>query len=197
MTRFFLLLSALIFNVYAFAADTKEKLVSVSYVQIKQCFPLLEDAKLSFKVNMNELKEKIDSKYVTTLSRLQSRIITYAELNGERYRLTMLVQPKKIGKPVTFVKMEKFDQSGQAQPVEVPSQLEIDPRQKDLNMHLMNAKIESDISYYIDSKYHGLQMIYQKDRLKILNLELSDPAQHKTLSCDERETLGVVCTCKM
>ena len=194
-----LLLLLILLLVEFFAVDevqAKENFVSVSYVSVVNCFPELKDERLSNKFNLNELKEKIDSKYVTTLSQMLSRVITYSELTGERKRISMVTDIKKIGKPDIIVSMEKFDDAKMTQPMETPANLKKNPPQKELNAFLTNVKIESDIMLFNDSKYHNLKMKYQKDRLKILDLELNDPNLKVTLSCDERPDLGIVCTCK-
>src|SRR5438445_1237545 len=61
------------------ALATKVKPVSVSYENLMRCFPELQDEGLSFKVDLNRLKEVMDEKFVTSQSQLRQRKIQYED----------------------------------------------------------------------------------------------------------------------
>lgn len=176
-------------------AETKEKPVSVSYTNMIKCFPNLKNDAQSLKVDLNLLKEDIDKKYVTSQSLLRYRQVLLKDSLGQQKRLKLSAKPAKKGKVSYLLSIEKLDEKGAGTPVDIPVAQRTNPSQKDLDQYFLNQDVLEDERSYFDTKLNGQTVSFKRNFDKIFELEMSDARARQRLLCEDKNTLGVVCTC--
>lgn len=191
-----LLISGLCFWVSTtVVAETKEKPVSVSYTNIVKCFPALKNEAQTLKVDLNVLKDDIDRAFVTSQSLLRYRQVILKDSLGTQKRLKLSAKPGKKGKFNYLLSLEKLDAKGAGTPIEIPASQRINPTQKDLDQYFLNQEVLQDERSYFDTKLNGHGLSFKRGFQKIFELELSDEKAHQRLLCEDKNELGVVCTC--
>lgn len=176
-------------------AETKAKPVSVSYANIVRCFPALKNEAQTLKVDLNQLKDDIDRNYVTSQSLLRYRQVLLKDTSGGQKRLKLSAKTGKQGKFNYLLSLESLDSKGAGTPLEVSAAQRTNPSQKDLDQYFLNQDVVEDERSYFDTKLNGLGLSFKRNFQKIFELELSDEKAHLRLLCEEKNTLGVVCTC--
>jgi hypothetical protein len=176
-------------------AETKEKPVSVSYTNILKCFPALKNDSQSLKVDLNQLKEDVDKNYVTSQSLLRYRQVLLKDSSGQQKRLKLSAKPIKKGKVNYLLSVEKLDSKGAGTPQEIPLAQRTNPSQKELDQYFLNQDVVEDERSYFDTKLNGQTLSFKRGFQKIFELELSDEKAHQRLLCEDKNGLGVVCTC--
>jgi hypothetical protein len=175
--------------------SSKGKPVSVSYVNLTKCYPELKNEFLSLKVDLNQLKEDIDRRFVTSQSLLRYRQVILKDPGGQQKRLKLSAKPAKEAKFNYLLSLEKLDSKGVGSPVELPQSQRINPSQKDLDQYFLNQDVLEDERSYFDSKLNGLSLSFKRNFQTVFELELSDASANKRLVCEDKKDLGIVCTC--
>jgi hypothetical protein len=176
-------------------AETKEKPVSVSYTNVVKCFPGLKNEAQSLKVDLNVLKEDIDKNYVTSQSLLRYRQVLLKDSLGQLKRLKLSAKQLKKGKVSYLLSIESLDSKGAGTPVVIPATQRTNPSQKDLDQYFLNHDVVEDERSYFDTKLNGQNLSFKRAFQKIFELEFHDEKGHQRLFCEEKNGLGVVCTC--
>lgn len=193
MRNFFICLMLLIVVRVSEAEGLKP--VSVSYENLMRCFPELQDQKLSFKVDLNRLKELIDEKFVTLRSELRQRKVLYVDNDGKTMSLTLRNKFSGGKKIESQLILEKVDEKGVYTNVKLPENQRINPKQEIINNFLLYANIKSDVSAYYDTKLNGLTSIYSLSFKDVQEYELVDSPNKRTVLCEKKADLGIICTC--
>lgn len=176
-------------------AQAKEKPVSVSYTNAIKCFPSLKNESQSLKVDLNVLKDDIDKNYVTSQSLLRYRQVLLKDSLGQQKRLKLSAKPVKKGKVSYLLSVESLDDKGAGTPVAIPAAQRTNPSQKDLDQYFLNHDVVEDERSYYDTKLNGQTLSFKRAFQKIFELEFNDERAHQRLFCEEKNGLGVVCTC--
>jgi hypothetical protein len=173
--------------------------VSVSYTQLTKCFPELKNEAWVRKVDLNELKEEIDSHFVTTQSLLRLREVWLRTPQTEvQKRLRLAARPSSQKGPEKFdyvLTLEKLDSKGGGTNIEIPAAHRVNPTQKDLNSYFINEEVTRDESSFYETKLRGLTLSYKKNFKTVSEIELKDPKGARRVFCDDQKDLGIVCTC--
>lgn len=193
MRNFFICLMLLIVVRISEAEGLKP--VSVSYENLVRCFPEMKDQKLSFKVDLNRLKELIDEKFVTLRSELRQRKVLYVDIDGKTMSLTLRNKFSGGKKIESQLILEKVDEKGVYMNVKLPENQRINPKQEVINNFLLYANIKSDVSAYYDTKLNGLTSIYSLSFKEVQDYELVDSPNKRTVLCEKKADLGIICTC--
>ena len=172
-----------------------EKPVSLSYLNLTKCYPELKNEALALKVDLNQLKDDIDRKYVTSQSLLRYRQVILKDASGQQKRLKLSAKPAKKSKFNYLLSLEKLDSKGAGTPVDIPQSQRINPTQKDLDQYFLNQDVLEDEHSYFDTKLNGLTLSFQRNFQNVFALELSDSRANKRLVCEDKKELGIVCTC--
>ncbi len=177
-----------------FQASAKEAAqpVSVSYENLIRCYPELTNTKLSFKVDLNRLKEFADKKFATTATTLRRREIVYKDAADQTKRL--IYSRRGLSKDYDL-RLEKIDEKGEWVESPLPQAQRINPNQKEIGNIMQNSTVTSEDTSYDLAKIHGMQLSYRSHFDDILSLELSDQLHQRTLSCENQKGLGIICTC--
>lgn len=176
-------------------AETKQKPVSLSYVDILKCFPVLKNEAQTLKVDLNVLKDDIDRNYITTQSLLRYRQVVLKDSGGQKKRLKISARSEKKGTFSYLLSLEKLDEKGAGTPMQVPAAQRVNPSQKVLDQYFLNQEILEDERSYFDTKLNGLSMSFKRQFQKVYELELVSEKSRRRLLCEEKVDLGVVCTC--
>lgn len=176
-------------------AQSKEKPVSVSYTNLVKCFPSLKNEALSLKVDLSQLKEDIDRKYVTSQSLLRYRQVVLKDAAGQKKRLKLAAKPAKNGKFNYTLSLDKLDSKGEGVVVELPVSHRINPDQKVLDQYFLNQDVLEDERSYFDTKLNGLSLSFRRNFQTVFELELHDERVKTRLLCEDKKELGVICTC--
>lgn len=176
-------------------AETKEKPVSVSYTNLLKCFPNLKNDAQSLKVDLNVLKDDIDKRYVTSQSLLRYRQVLLKDSLGQQKRLKLSAKPAKKGKVSYLLSIEKLDDKGAGTTVDVPVSQRTNPTQKDLDPYFLNQDVVEDERSYFDTKLNGQTVSFKRNFDKVFELEFSDARARQRLLCEDKNAVGVVCTC--
>jgi hypothetical protein len=173
----------------------KKKPVSVSYETVTKCFPMLEDSRLSFRVDLRILLEKIDSVYTTNTNKLLMRVLHFREGTGVLRRVT-LDNVSGTGLKQTFTPIwETLTDSGTVEPWEGPLARKTPLTMSEINAVVGRGVIERDENLYLATKFNGLKQTLRKDLTKILELRLEEP-NVRTLVCEDKKDFGAICTCR-
>lgn len=176
-------------------ANAPLKPVSVSYENILKCFPELVDERLSFKVDLNRLKDRGDEKFVTAHTQLRQRKVQYLNLEGETMNLILrntFQGPKKIKTELT---LQKIDAKGVVTDIALTGNQRINPKQETINNFLLGANIKSDEYFFNDTKLNGLNSTYRRLAGEIEEYDLVDVPKARSISCSKEKSLGIICTC--
>lgn len=179
------------------AQAPKKKIPSISYQNILNCYPDLENEKIEFDVDLNVLKKNIDQKYPTTKSTLRYRRVLYTDpkLGADPHRLTISLQKWAKGVPHYDFYLEKLDKDSVAEIVPVQKEkfknLVKDVPQK----YLLDAKLIEDESLWLDTKPNKTEMSYKTSNDSVLELDLSQGSGKVQLKCENKKSQGVLCLC--
>lgn len=171
------------------------KPVSVSYENLMRCFPELQDDKLSFKVDLNHLKEIIDEKFVTSQSQLRQRKIHY--INAEKQAMNLILRTKFSGakKMETELFLQQVDEKGVVTDIQLTGNQRINPKQDIINNFLLNGTIKSDEYSYNDTKLNEVVSTYRRNFKDIEEIDLVDKPNKRSILCEKKNDLGIICTC--
>ncbi|MGZ3775287.1 MAG: hypothetical protein ACXVCY_09455 [Pseudobdellovibrionaceae bacterium] len=171
------------------------KPVSVSYENLLLCFPELRDQKLSFKVDLNRLKELVDEKFVTVQSEMRQRKVLYVGADGKTMSLTYqnkYLSGKKVNSQLI---LEKIDEKGVYTDVKLPENQTNNPKQEVINNLLLYVNIKSDDYSYYDTKLNGVYSTYDLNFKDVQDYELIDAGHNRSVLCEKKSQLGIICTC--
>ncbi|WII73370.1 hypothetical protein QJS83_05735 [Bdellovibrio sp. 22V] len=171
------------------------KPISVSYENLMRCFPELQDEKLSFKVDLNRLKELGDEKFVTSQSQLRQRKIQY--VNADKQLMNLILRTKFMGakKMDTELILQEVDEKGVITDIKLTSNQRINPKQDIINNFLLNGTIKSDEYSYNDTKLNEVFSTYRRNFKEIEEYELVDKPGKRSILCETKKDLGIICTC--
>lgn len=189
-TIFLIILSSL-----AQAQTASKKPVSVSYENLIRCFPELKDESLSFKVDLNLLKDVIDKKFVTRETVLRQRRIQY--LDSERQLMNLILRTKTpLGKKKeTELILQQVDSKGVVTDVKLTKNQSYNPKQETINNFLLNSTIKSDEFLFHDTKLNNMSATYTRHFKDVQDIQLVDRLLRRSISCEKRNDLGIICTC--
>lgn len=190
----FLVSLILLLGPQVFAAEVA-KPVSLSYEQLTRCFPELKDEKISFKVDLNDLKELSDEKFVTSESQLRQRKVSYRDSEGEGMALILRTKFRGVKKMETELILQKIDDKGVVTPIALTDNQRINPKQDVINNFLLNAVVTKDEYTYNDTKLNGLTSTYIRNFKEIIEFSLTDKAKKRSAQCEKQSDLGIICTC--
>lgn len=180
---------------FAQTSTPTPKPVSVSYKNLIECFPELKDESLSFKVDLNQLKELTDEKFVTSRSQLAQRQVLFQTAEGDKRRITLRAKNPDALKVHFLLKLEMLDAKGIYTDVELTETQRNNPKQEVLNHLLLNTTTLQDQYSYNDTKLNGVILKYRRDLKVIVELELIDRLRKRSVSCDAQKEGTVICTC--
>ena len=169
--------------------------VSVSYENVIKCFPELQDERLSFKVDLNQLKEVMDEKFITSQSQLRQRKVQY--LDAENQLMNLLLRTKFSGskKVQTELTVQIVDEKGVITDAKLTDNQRINPKQEIINNFLLNSVIKSDEYSYNDTKLNDVSSTYKRNFKDIEEIELVDKPRKRSIVCEKKSDLGIICTC--
>lgn len=171
------------------------KPVSVSYENVVRCFPELQDEKLSFKVDLNRLKEIIDEKFVTSQSQLRQRKIHYLDVDKQPTNLILRTQFEGARKMETVLSLQQIDEKGVVTDIKLTGNQRINPKQDTINNFLLNGTIKSDEYSYNDTKLNDVVSTYRRNFKDVEEIELVDKPNKRSILCEKKSDLGIICTC--
>lgn len=201
MTLFSLLLLGFSFNYVqaqwpmAVAPNPGSKPVSKSYEQALACFPTLKDERISFKVDLNKLKDVIDDRFVTSHSFLRQRKIHYRDSEGQLMNLVLRNKTLGSGKTQSDLTLQVVDSKGVVTEAPLTANQKKIPVQDMINQFLLNAEIKSDEYSYHDTKLNGLVMKYLRNFRDVMEVELVESKGKRSLTCESKIDLGIICRC--
>ncbi|RYZ75954.1 MAG: hypothetical protein EOP04_32655 [Proteobacteria bacterium] len=190
-----IILTFLLWAPTGWSQGLNDKPVSLSYLNLIKCFPELKNDQWSMKVDLNQLKEQADKKFVTSQTLLRYRQSTLKDATGHQRRLRLAAKSEKKSKVSYTLTLDKLDARGAGTPVEIPTAQKINPSQKVLDQYFLNQELVGDEYSYFDTKLNGMSMSYKKNLTEIFELEISDPRGKRRVLCEEQGTLGKVCNC--
>lgn len=174
---------------------TAKQPISVSYENVIKCFPELQDERLSFKVDLNQLKEVMDEKFITSQSQLRQRKVQY--LDAENQLMNLILRTKFSGskKVQTELTVQIVDEKGVVTDAKLTDNQRINPKQDIINNFLLNSVIKSDEYSYNDTKLNDVSSTYQRNFKDIEEIELVDKPRKRSIVCEKKSDLGIICTC--
>ncbi|MBL7557055.1 MAG: hypothetical protein JNM24_14620 [Bdellovibrionaceae bacterium] len=175
----------------------KKKIPSISYQNILNCYPDLENEKIEFDVDLNVLKKNIDQKYPTSKSTLRYRRVLYTDpkLGTNPHRLTISLQKWAKGVPHYDFYLEKLDKDSVAEIVPVQKE-KFKNIVKDVpQAYLLDVKLLEDESLWLDTKPNKTEMSYKTSNDSVLELDLSQGSGKVQLKCESKKSQGVLCLC--
>ncbi len=175
----------------------KKKIPSISYQNILNCYPELENEKIEFDVDLNILKKNIDQKYPTSKSTLRYRRVLYTDpkLGTDPHRLTISLQKWAKGVPHYDFYLEKLDKDSVAEIVPVQKE-KFKNIVKDVpQAYLLDVKLLEDESLWLDTKPNKTEMSYKTSNDSVLELDLSQGSGKVQLKCESKKSQGVLCLC--
>ncbi|MGZ3769931.1 MAG: hypothetical protein ACXVCP_09875 [Bdellovibrio sp.] len=179
----------------SFATAQGVKPVSVSYENLIKCFPALQDKNLSFKVDLNKLKELIDEKFVTTYSQLRQRRVTFLDNDNQDFVLTQTNKFSNNKKIQTLLSLKKLIEKGNYADIKLQENQRNNPKPDVINNILLNTNIKSDEYSYFDTKLKGVTAKYRLNFKDVQEVELADGPNKRSLFCENQQQLGIICTC--
>ena len=171
------------------------KPVSISYENVTRCFSEMKDESLSFKVDLNRLKELADEKFVTSQSQLRQRKIHYLDAQGEGMNLILRTRFQGPKKSTTELILQKVDEKGIVTDVGLTQNQRLNPKQETINNFLLGATIKSDEYSYNDTKLNDITSTYRRNFKDVEEFSLMDEANKRSISCEKQKDLGIICTC--
>ncbi|AHZ86404.1 hypothetical protein EP01_15895 [Bdellovibrio bacteriovorus] len=160
-----------------------------------RCFPELQDEKLSFKVDLNRLKDIMDEKFVTSQSQLRQRKIHY--LNADKELMNLILRTKFAGakKVETELILQQVDEKGVITDIKLTNNQRLNPNQDTINNFLLNGVIKSDEYSYNDTKLNNVISTYRRNFKEIQEIDLNDREGKRSVHCENQNDLGIICTC--
>ncbi|NUN06553.1 MAG: hypothetical protein HUU57_12425 [Bdellovibrio sp.] len=160
-----------------------------------KCFPELQDERLSFKVDLNQLKEVMDEKFITSQSQLRQRKVQY--LDAENQLMNLILRTKFSGskRVQTELTVQIVDEKGVVTDAKLTDNQRINPKQEIINNFLLNSVIKSDEYSYNDTKLNEVSASYRRNFKDIEEIELVDKAKKRSIVCEKKSDLGIICTC--
>lgn len=177
------------------AGAPSAKPVSVSYDNLVRCFPELKDDKLSFKVDLNVLKEIADERLVTSQSQLRQRKIHYLNAEGEGMNLILRTKFRGYKKMETELILQKVDEKGVVTDIKLTENQRINPKQEVINNLLLGGVVKADEYSYNDTKLNDIISTYRRNFKEIEEISIVDKANLRTILCEKKSDLGIICTC--
>lgn len=178
-----------------FAGAQAAKPVSVSYENLMRCFPELKDDRISFKVDLNDLKDLVDEKFVTSQSQLRQRKIQYTDAEGESMNLILRTKFQGHKKVETELVLQKVDEKGVVTDMKLTDNQRLNPKQEIINNFLLSGTIKRDEFSYNDTKLNGIFSTYRRNFKDVEEISLVDKANGRSISCEKQSDLGIICTC--
>lgn len=173
----------------------KPKPVSVSYEHLIRCFPELQNEELSFKVDLNKLKEMADEKFITSQSLLRQRKVRFIDADNRDMILTLTTTAQSLKKSTTELALQSVDDKGVITDNSLTKNQRINPKQEIINGFLLNATVKSDEYSYNDTKLNGVKASYRRNFRDIVEYDLDEKAGHRSVNCENQKDLGIICTC--
>ncbi|WP_253716018.1 hypothetical protein [Bdellovibrio bacteriovorus] len=179
----------------AFAQTAPKKPVSVSYENLIKCFPELENESLSFKVDLNLLKEVADKTFPTRDSVLRQRKVQYLDSERQLTNLILRTKTPPGRKKETELILQQVDAKGVVTDIKLTKNQSQNPKQEVINNFLLNSTIKSDESLYNDTKLNNVSATYSRNFNEVQEYDLMDRLYQRSISCEKRSDLGIICTC--
>lgn len=177
------------------SASPSKKPVSLSYESILKCYPKLSDERMSFRVDLRVLSERIKSVMAIQHSRLIEREVQYRDGDGvvRRLRLTDFRHVKDA--PEYRVQADTIADNGEVSPwLEAPVKATLSSPWE-LRAILARADVLRDETLLRETMLGSRVLLTRKDMNRVLELTLSGFAGEEKLHCEDRKDLGAVCTC--
>lgn len=193
-----LLFVALFFPLMAVAKSkvpAKPLPASKSYEILLNCFPELADEQLRAKVDLTNLKDLADERYVTSQSLLERRKLTYLDPSNRLMVLTLRNTPERAGKVNSDLNLQQKDEKGVLTTHQLTTNQKKSPPQNIINDLLLNSAVQEDEKSFIDTKLNGVRASYRLLGKNLIEYELADGLKKRTLLCEAQEDLGIICTC--
>ncbi len=169
--------------------------VSISYDKLVLCFPELADEGLSFKVDLDHLKEVIDEKFVSTDMQMRQRRVKFEDMSGQSMILN--IQNTFVGKRKikSELSLQKINEKGELKEQPLTMAQRMNQNLNFVDELLMSGKVRSDETSYVDTKPRGMISRYQKNFKQVQEISLADKIKERSISCEKRADLGIICTC--
>lgn len=173
----------------------KKKPVSLSYESILKCYPKLADERMSFRVDLRVLGEKISRVMAVQHSRLLEREVQFRDEDGLVRRLRLVDFKHVTASPEYRVQADTVADNGEVTPwLESPVK-ETVKSPWDLKNALVRADVLRDETLLRETLLGSLVVLTRKDMNRVLEISLSDFRGETKLHCEDRKDLGAVCTC--
>ena len=160
-----------------------------------RCFPELQSEELSFKVDLNKLKEVADEKFITAQSLLRQRKVRYVDADNRDMILTLTTTAQSLKKSTTELTLQSVDDKGVITDNGLTKNQRINPKQEIINGFLLNATVKSDEYSYNDTKLNGVRASYRRNFREIVEYDLDEKAGRRSVNCENQKDLGIICTC--
>lgn len=199
------------FNLAWAEGTKKNKLPSISYTNILNCYPELKNPKMEFDVDLADLKKTIDNKYPALRSTMRYRKVIFedykvaeetastdsAAINrgSQRKRLTLSLTHLKKGNPEYRMTLEVLSDNKLGEIISLPKNHENNPSKEVIKSYLINTKIEEDESYWVDTRPNNKELTYKQLNEQLTELDFSEFSRSKQLKCDRRKGQSVLCLC--
>lgn len=91
--------------------------------------------------------------------------------------------------------LQQVDDKGSITDVRLTKNQSSNPKQEVINNFLLNGTIKSDEYLYNDTKLKGVTATYMRNFEEVQEVELIDRAGKRSISCEKKNDLGIICTC--
>lgn len=172
-----------------------KKPVSLSYENLILCFPELNDKSLSYKVDLNKLKEVVDNQFVTSYSQLLQRSVSYIDSTGQSFVLDLRNTYEGKKKISTSLMLRQVKDKGVLVELPIGESQRNNPSDSFVDSLLFNSSIKSDVSSYVDTKLNEVTSSYNKEFKEVQEFKLVDKIKSRSLFCEKLKDLGIICTC--
>ncbi len=169
--------------------------VSISYKEVRKCFPEIQDEKLSFKVDLTRLKELVDARFLSTKSQIRMRKVHFQDADRQVRFLVLRNISSPKGKIETQMSLQVMDEKGSLADVSLTRSQSLNPKPEVINSFLQGSKIISDQVWHHDTKLKGVTASYRQNFKEIEEYELRDVLAKRSLSCSAQLDLGIICAC--
>lgn len=170
--------------------------LSQSFMVLQNCFPELAVERLQSKVDLQLLKEISDEKYVTAQTLLEKRRIAYQDNEGRSMILTLRnIQNQRQRYPRSEVQLQQKDAKGVLTEYALTKNQQKMPAQDLINGFLLNSVVQEDEYHFVDTKLNGVKAQYRRLGKVLQEYSISQLRPARSLSCEARPELGIICTC--
>lgn len=169
--------------------------MSISYEAVLKCFPELEDRRQAYKVDLRLLKEKMNEVFLTIQTRLVRRTVQFREPTGTMRRVRLETKNQNLQKPVFTAQWETLTETGGSEVWEDPKLKKQNVTVEEVRAFLGTNLVERDETVEIDTKLKDAKLTSRRDLTKILELKLEDKGAARTLNCEDKQSIGTICTC--